>query len=218
MLTILSPAGIRALTTPEAVQAFILNGEAGHSDALETSGAGVRLQSLIDRASDVIESYCGRRFGEETVQEVMRFDRPTGSLLLARWPLVSIVSLQVNGTSLPVERVEADPQSGILYRLSDHDKLICWPAGRVSVVYKAGYCLPHQSALTEGENAPPLPDVIEHAALILVRIMASELYRDPQVQSEEIPEISATRYFPHPYGLPPQVQDMLSRFRVPSVG
>lgn len=218
MIKILSPAVPRALTTVEAVQAFILSGEAGHSEALETAGGGARLQSLIDRASDLIETYCGRRFGEETVQEVLRFDRPTGSLMLTRWPLVSLVSVQMNGTSLPVERIEPDPQSGILYRLSDHDNLICWPAGRVSVVYKAGYTLPHQPTSQEGEGAPALPDVIEHAALILVRIMASELYRDPQVQSLEIPEVETTRYFPHPYGLPPQVQDMLARFRVPSIG
>lgn len=79
-------------------------------------------------------------FKAETLIQTFRI--PQGNqvhkLLLARWPVLSIVSVTVDTTELTTDDWELDIPLASLLRVSGNGTL-CWPCGRVIVEYDAGY-------------------------------------------------------------------------------
>jgi hypothetical protein len=61
-----------------------------------------------------------------------------GTLFLARWPVLEIISVMEGSTSLSTDGWELDVAEGSLTRISSGEA-IWWPAGRVTVEYAAGY-------------------------------------------------------------------------------
>jgi hypothetical protein len=59
-------------------------------------------------------------------------------LYLARWPLLSVVSVTVDATALNPDDYEINIPSSSLTRVSGNETL-CWPTGRVIVEYEAGF-------------------------------------------------------------------------------
>lgn len=198
MLTIIAAAAETKLTTVAAARA----------ELQVTSGADdAWLAQLIDQASDAVRSWCSRIFAVETVRESIYPDQPARSLMLARWPVVALTSLTINGTTEDVANVEAE-DSGRLFRIDAGGYHTPWPSGRIVVEYSAGYVLP-------GLPARTLPNDIERAALSLVKASWFARTRDPLLRSEEVPDVYSAAWAV-PSGrdaLPPDVESLLSPYR-----
>ena len=108
---------------------------------LESEAALASLvEDLIEQASDVVDTYCGRDFAlHEAVTE--RLDgNGRERIRLAGHPLVSVTSVTLGSTLLDSASYEVRPGAGILERI---DRGV-WPAGRrnIAVVYTYGFTTP----------------------------------------------------------------------------
>jgi hypothetical protein len=141
------------------------------------------LQEKITEASAVIAAYCGRSFGQETISQTFRLERPAPALQLARFPLASVTSVTEDGELLTSDLFEAQPEPGLLRRLSG-DRPAAWTAAKVTVVYQAGYALPASA-----------PAALRDACLTLVKARWSGRSRDPLIKSEEAPDVYKFDYW-----------------------
>lgn len=201
-LTIIEAADDKRLTTLPAVKA----------ELQVTNGADdAYLAGLIDQASAAVASWCQRDFAAETVRETFRLAVPDTSIMLARWPVLSIVSITINGQA--EDEANAEPETGgFLYRLNDDGNRVSWPSGRIVVEYRAGYVLPNEPGRT-------LPADIERAALSLVKAAWFARSRDPLIRSETVEGAGSTDYFSGTVSrLPPDVESLLSPYRNLTMG
>lgn len=197
MLTVTEPASNRKLTTA-ATAKLELQVASGGDDAY--------LSMLIDQASAAVENWCARSFAFEAVREVAHQAAAQPALLLARWPVVSITSLAVNGVAADPAATEVG-DNGLLYRLGDDNRRRFWPAGRIVVEYRAGYVMP-------GEAGRTLPADVERAALTLIKAHWHSRNRDPLIRSETIDGAGSTDYFAGTVSqLPPEVESLLAPHR-----
>lgn len=146
-----------ALTTLARVKA-----ELGITDALKDA----LLEGWINDASEAIERRCGRKFQRAEVLEKLR-GTGTQSLLLSRTPVVSVTSVEVDGTMLEDDDYEIDDGgAGILNRESG------WPTSgescvgiawtpvpgtgkrNIEVTYTAGYVTPGQATEMDVSQEP----------------------------------------------------------------
>lgn len=201
-LTIIEAAGETKLTTLAAAKA----------ELQVTSGADdAYLTTLIDQASDAVRSWCKRVFAVETVRESIYPDKPGTSLMLPRWPVVTIAGVTINGTAEDVANVEAE-DSGHLFRIDASGCRMSWPSGRIVVEYRAGYVLP-------GRPGRTLPNDLERAALSLVKSNWFARTRDPMIRSETVDGAGSTDYFSGTASrLPPDVESLLSPYRNVNLG
>lgn len=201
-LTVTQAATVTALTTLQRVKA-----ELGIADGASDS----ILSSKISEASSDIEAQLNRVFRRETVQETF-WGAPfsINALVLERTPLGDIDSVVVDGEAVESSEWRADPEAGLLYRLTadGYEAAWCWSKSIV-VTYAAGYLLP-------GESGATLPPVIEAAAVELVASYWSARGRDPRVRVEDIPGVMRTEYWVGAVGaagqLPPGVFDKIAIF------
>jgi uncharacterized phiE125 gp8 family phage protein len=200
MLTITTPAGATALTTLAAVK--------GELALAATADDEVLLQSLIEQASEAIAAHCQRVFGRESLQETQWLgDELVTSLVLARYPVVSLSGVTVDGAALTGGDYKLDGANGRLLR-SGVDRLARW-SGTVVVDYQAGYLLPGMSGSRD------LPADLERAAIELVKSYWHARRRDPALASETLPEVYAVRYRDADGGclaLPAQVRQLLAPY------
>src|SRR5512132_4500470 len=126
MLIVTDPADSHRLTTLEAIGA-----ELSLSDWYDDD----YLLGLIDQASAAVRSWCGRAFALEGVSETCRLTRPAESLVLSRWPVVTIDAISEAGTVLTGSDFETEADKGLLYLLDDADGRTDWPAGKIVVAY-----------------------------------------------------------------------------------
>jgi hypothetical protein len=193
MLTVLTPATNFKLTTIEAVKS-----ELGIVGTAEDAW----IADAIDRASDTITRFCNCVLTREVLQETIVLKRPTESLMLTRFPVViADVEVTVDGTGA---LTEVDGFSGLVYRLDASGNRICWPAGRIVVIYGAGYILP-------ADVGRDLPHDIERAAILVVKASYFSRQRDPLLKSESIEDAVQSSWWMG--GLPPEVEGILSRYR-----
>lgn len=200
-LEILTPAACMDLTILETAKA-----ELGIPDS-DTS-QDEYISGLIKQASGIVADYCNQVFGAEEVLETFWADAPSAyvrSLMLAREPVISIDSVEVDGIVLdPSEyRMASD---GHLHRL-DTVGMTYWVLTSTAIVtYTAGYVL-----------LDDLPYGVERAALSLIKGYASGKGRDPYVRSEEIPGLRTVAYQVGSLGdaesLPPEVVALLRPHR-----
>jgi uncharacterized phiE125 gp8 family phage protein len=120
------PVSINALTSLAAVKIY-LKIEATHDDAL--------LEDLINSSSSAIESYCKRKFKEQTFEEEYDGNGRKG-LYLHQYPVKSVNSVMINGTVLPLTDYKINKNSGKLIRTGS-----IWPPGEINITvnYTAGY-------------------------------------------------------------------------------
>jgi len=205
IVTVTVPATNEALTTLDRVK-LELDIENDDSDEV--------LQAKIDEASSDIEASLGYRLVRETVSEAIYrdlFDHFPMSLLLERYPIVSITSVTVDGEALSASLYRLDPKTSELIVLDSSGYPCGWFFQQsVVVVYVAGYILPGES----GEN---LPEGIQGAAVELISNYWAARGRDPSVKSENIPGLMAVDYWVGAVGeageLPPSVVSKLAAFR-----
>jgi hypothetical protein len=189
MLTVTTPASSYDLTLLATVK-----GELG----ITNRASDVLLKRCIKQASDVAAKFCNRVFACETLTETFR-DHRDPELVLARYPVVEIVSVLENETSVEATGYEVDTAAGIITRLSG-DRLTCWASGKLTIVYRAGF-----------PTLSDLPDGIERAVIQLCKSYASSGDRDPLIRSETIEGAGVTEYFSGAgTGLPPEVEGLLS--------
>ncbi len=213
--TVVTPAQNYALTTLDAVN-LRLSIPAG-----DTSKATL-LTDFINRATQAVVTYCRQPFVVETLQDLIIPERdaypyqvPGGlqPLQLARWPLQSVTSVttmpMVNspivlnqGTDFIInaalgELVRLNPDTGYPWR---------WDAVPTTVVYQAGYT--------------NVPLDLEDAVIRLVTKMYWNAGRDPSLMEESQGSIGTKRYWVAGPGgdgnLPPEIQDLLNGYRVPT--
>jgi hypothetical protein len=96
-------------------------------------------------------------------------------LLLARWPVLSIISIIEDTTGLVVDDWELDIPEASLTRVSGNSTLN-WPSGRVIVEYEAGY-------------DDPIPTDLKGYAARLVSLYDQTLGADLSERRVEIPGV-----------------------------
>ncbi len=199
-LTIIEPATSTRLTTLASAKAEL---------QVTDSADDAYLEMLIDQASDAVRSWCQRTFAAETVRETLYLSACTTALMLVRWPITTVVSVEINGEAEDPANIEIEG-AGFLRRLAD-GRLVSWPAGRIVVEYQAGYVLP-------GEDNRTLPNDVERAALMIVRSTWFARDRDPMLRStsEDIPGVLSreSAYQVATSGaLPSDVEALLTNYR-----
>lgn len=185
-----------ALTTIERSAAAL-------SIAVPTGDALTNLEQMIAQCSDAIEAFLDRKLSKTTVTE--RVKGYGGQVLrLSRYPLVSITSVTLSGSSVDSSAWDATPQEddaaqGVLRHLTgDWDWTADWDAGAAApeqragterplytVVYVGGYVLPGGSPRT-------LPYDIERACLLTVVALYRNEGRNRDIVSETVMSASRT--------------------------
>lgn len=202
-----------ALTTLDLVKAEL-------GIALATTTYDTVIERQILAASQAIENYCGRKFRKETLTEKYA-GTGTQRLLLERTPVVSITSIEDDGSEIDADTYEIeDADAGIVWGESSWTR-----RGRtigiaadfvpgtgqklIEVAYSGGYVLPGDSVGTRN-----LPYDIEEAAIIT----AVSLYRargaDRRVAAESVGDGSATYRLSGGDGIIPQeAVELLAKYR-----
>lgn len=164
------------------------------------------LSDAIKQVSGAIAQYCNRVFGRETVEETFRLSTAKDDLVLARYPVASVVSVTEFDTVLDAADYELHAASGVLTRLRN-DEPICWSAGKIVVKYVVGYDLPHNG-----------PDALARATIFLAQYFLRSPV--PLLKSTDIPGVMSRTYrdFPEGAELPPEVEALVSGFRMPAIG
>ncbi len=200
LLTVLTPASTRALTTLATVK-----------DEIGITGdeADERLQRWIDEASERIETYLGRVLASETVRETFRLTGAPACLRLARRPVATIATIDVDGVTLASGQYEIDATAGLLHPVSG-DRRVRWFGRTVIITYTAGYV-----------SIGALPRPIETACLGLVRHRWAARDRDPMLRSLAIPGVVTEQYWVGATGddgdMPPEIAALLDPFRTVTV-
>jgi len=193
-------------TTPTSTRLTALATVKAEIGLLATADDAV-LTTLIDQASAQVAAFVNRTLAVASYSERFDFRRPVANLMLARWPVVEVTSVTVDGTALTsAEWIIED--AGCLTRQDDDGDLQDW-LGRVVVAYRAGYTLP-------GAAARNLPHDIERAAIMLVVSAYQGRGRDPAVRSETVEGCGETTWFPD--GIPPTIAAILEPHRQVSMG
>lgn len=199
LLTVTVPATTTALTDLASVQAEL---------GLSGGGDDAYLQAQIAAASAAIVSWCGRVFARESVQEVWREYSPMACLSLARQPVTALASVVEDGITLAAADYELDASAGMLWRLSDEDR-VCWRGRKVTVAYTAGYALP-------GEPSRTLPHDVQRACTLMVAAQYNARGRDPMIRSQSAQDVGQVSYLDPRAGMeamPPQAAALLHPYR-----
>lgn len=194
ILTVVTPAATRDLTTLDAVKAE-LGITATDTDAL--------FAKMVTRASAAAVTYCRRPLVSETVSEQIRgqhfrhypFAYPNyvdgtrhqahsqGALYLRRYPIAAIASIvEDDDTLVAGTDYEFDPETGRLNRLINGGAAH-WMFRKLTVQYTGGYVVPDT-----------LPPEIEEAVIAYVRALWFARRRDPLVRTQTIPGVLETQW------------------------
>ncbi|GEP09278.1 hypothetical protein [Methylobacterium gnaphalii] len=183
MLTVITPATSTALTTVTRARAVL-------DFPLVDDGAA---SMLIAQASRVITDHCRQTFALETVRQVFGWDETRGDgPILARGPVVEILSVSSGGTVLPGSEYAVDTRTGRLRRLDADGTPLAWWGGSLAIDYCAGYVLPSDS---DGAPASTLPESIERAAILLLGSYLSQRGRDVSIKSDAVEGVGSTSYW-----------------------
>ncbi|HVI27618.1 hypothetical protein [Hansschlegelia sp.] len=178
MLTVVTPAASRRLTTVEHVRADL-----GLDAASPTAE---QIERFIDQASAAAARFCRRTFARETVLQTVRGCDLRRGVILERGPVASIASVTWNGGALSPAEFEVD--RGVVHRLSASGERFAWWGSSLAVQYVAGFVLP-------GENGADLPADVERAAILLVGAAFSTQSRDPLVKSEDVDGLGSISFW-----------------------
>jgi hypothetical protein len=157
-----------ALTTLATVKA-----ELGIADAVTTHDA--RIERLINAASDAIERHCGRQLSRATVTDERVKGFGTQHLLLARTPIVSVTSVELDDSTVDADSYYIESaEAGMLFAPDGWEwtapfssgaspsKLVGLEESRYLVTYVGGYQTPAQG------GTRTLPYDLEHACILAV--------------------------------------------------
>jgi hypothetical protein len=188
MLIVTEPAEDLQLLTEEELRVA-----AGLEPDDDSQDEALAIQGL--RAASALAAACGvakagydaslaplrgaapRTLHAETLVETMRV-RPGyqyGSLFLARWPVLEIISVTEGSTALTTDGWELDIPEGSITRLSSNE-MCYWALGRVIIEYVAGY--------------DPIPDDLKaYASQLVGGYHQVTTGTDPNAKHIEIPGV-----------------------------
>lgn len=195
MLTVLV-SGSQDLVTLDQVKTAL---------ALETDDDDAFLSTAISQASAMVSDHVDRVLMAESVRETFDLPRPASSLLPARFPIVSVSSITVDGEALLPAEYEFDGAGGFIFHMEAGER-IRWPRGRTIVEYQGGFVT--------------VPDGLRAAATEIVRTLYHGRESDPSVRSLSL---GAGLDMAYTAGWGPaqalaSVSSLLAPFRVPGVG
>ena len=183
MLQVITPATSTALTTVTRARALL--NFPNSDDAAATV--------LIGQASRVVADHCRRVFPVETVREAFTCNESCGhGPILARSPVVEILSVSNGGAVLGATEYRVDPTTGRFQRLDADGSTLGWWGGGVIVDYRAGYVLPKDDA---SSPAVTLPESVERAAIMLLSTYLSMRSRDPTLKTESNEGVGSTSWW-----------------------
>lgn len=209
MLTIASPNTDRSLLTLAELRAAI-----GVSD----SSKDATLVPLGDYVSAMITSACKvAKSGVipptlrlETVTETFLFKSLQRSLVLARRPVVDIVSVTTSGSDISDADFTVDAAAGVLYRSNGegcwiselYGRCSYWSCGNTVIEYSAGYEV--------------VPADMKYAAIKFVQAENTTGSRDPNLKSLRIDGVSERQWWvpdksSNTSAVPGEVMDILIR-------
>lgn len=183
MLTVTSAASDTSLLTLTELRSAT-GAATGYADELTVLGE--RVAAALARACRLaaVEGVVPT-FRLETLTEVFRLREEACFLLLARRPVMSIVSVNEYGTDLTSAYWELD--QGMLYRMDGQDWRVEWPETKITVSYTAGWST--------------VPDDLKLAASKLARILWTEDgpgSREPGLKREKTDGVDEREYWVAP--------------------
>ena len=157
------------------------------------------LTRLIEEASDIVRTWCGREFVKERVAETVEGwgDHFT---VLTRTPVTQIVSVELNGTPLDTSVFTIDDsRAGVVFNADVFSRTTYgkWYIERIDlwygekawkITYDGGWDPPSVTA-----PADPMPRDIQRACIEISKMLWHSRNRDPSVVSVRIGEASETR-------------------------
>jgi hypothetical protein len=123
------PLAANALTTLEVVKEYL------KIDSTQTVD-DTRIEKLINACSSAIESYCERKFKEQTYTDEEYDGTCTKYILLKQYPVKSISSVSIDDVLLDVSEYKVKKPNGTLIRVNN-----VWPTGdiNIKVTYSSGF-------------------------------------------------------------------------------
>lgn len=161
-----------------------------------------QLDSLIEIATEQVESYCERVFEQTTYTETFVGDG-SGTYLTLQYPLISVTS--ISQTTIATTPITTSVTANTLVRTSETDKFgkvrlgpaseveVFSPDAKYTIVYTAGYAT--------------LPPAIKHATALFVSELVKPDYGGAQDSTPEIIPLSSQ-----------QIADLLSIYRRRRIG
>jgi hypothetical protein len=208
MLTIASPNTDRSLLTLAELRAAVGASDSSKDATLIPLGAYV--SAMITAACKVGKAGAiPPTLRLETVTETFLFKTLQKSLVLARRPVVDIISVTTLGSEISDTDFMVDAASGILYRSNGdgcwiselYGRCSYWPCGNTIVEYSAGY--------------ETVPDDLKYAAIKFVQSENVIGSRDPTLKSLRIEGVSERTWWVSDKqvtsALPGDVMDILVR-------
>lgn len=180
ILAVTTAATDKTLLTIEELRAAagLASGDTSQDARLTTLGA--RVAAAIARACRVRSGgIAPPTLRAETLTESFRPAAPLGELLLSRRPISTITSITIDGVALTADQYERDDAAAILYR-EEGGRRTCWPCSKIVVVYVAGWAT--------------VPDDLQLAASKLAGIYYFSDGADPNLRSEELPDVYRVTY------------------------
>ncbi|MBP6818341.1 MAG: hypothetical protein KBC46_03455 [Ferrovibrio sp.] len=208
LITVITAASSRALTTVAAVMAEL---------GPEWAGQEQLIAGYIAEASEIIEGQCNRIFALERLLQVDRELADQKTMLLGRWPVVSVLQVSRNGAGLDAATYEVNNTAGTIRPLAG-ESYCRFPAGRHEVDFWAGYRLPEQSTIgLPTEGVQPLPAVIGQACIRMVKGRVLGRERDPALKAQEVEGVGRDEYWVGGPAIPEDIADALAPFRMPAI-
>ncbi len=207
MLTIATPNTDRSLLTLAELRAAVGVSDGSKDAALVPLGEYV--SAMITSACKVAKSgVIPPTLRLETVTETFLFKSLQKSLVLARRPVVELVSVTQTDSLLSETEYSLDAASGILYRANvagyytmPNGPWGWWPAGNTVIEYSAGYEV--------------VPADLKYAAIKFVQAENTTGSRDPNLKSLEISGVSRREWWVSDRqvtsSVPGEVMDILVR-------
>lgn len=169
------------------------------------------INNLIDRASEFMETFCGRKFGEASYTEYHDGDGIASKLFLRQWPIISsLTSLHddTNRTYGSASLVNTDD-----YVATNETGIIALDGLRfhvgvanVKAVYSAGYKLPGGTG-----SGSPLPLDLEQACIELVALRWNDRGKERLGKTSQAMGDGGTESYVQ--DLPWQIRLILERYR-----
>ncbi|MCO5071136.1 MAG: hypothetical protein M9944_08020 [Rhizobiaceae bacterium] len=195
--SVTSAAADISLLTIEELRAAC--GVSGSDEDAALTALGKRISTAIARQCCIVDDGVNPpTLLQETCTEIFRWSG-CGPLRLSRRPVTSITSVTVDGTLQDGSTYEISGGRNV-DRLTD-DVLSYWPAGKITVVYVAGFSTaPHDLKL---------------AATKLATATYAETGRDPNLKREDIPDVREVEYWVAPSADPllsREISDLISPY------
>lgn len=165
---------------------------------ITTTDADALIDDLIPRVTQLVVDHCRLAqdnsgnvptFARETLRATWYVDdggRDEELLLPWRVPLYSIDSVVEDGAALVAgtDFLQVGKRAGKLRRLSG-DRATCWSANKIVVTFKAGFAATLSTTVDQA---------LEAAMIEQLRGMVFAAGRDPNVRSENMPDVGSVSY------------------------